>query len=99
MTGRTFDIQLATDQVNSLLHACQSETGPITVMFGVEAYTVIAHANLKTVVQALERNLRSASPGMATDILKSFLCDPKKAKRDLFPRRDEIFLNLYIYRN
>ena len=36
---------------------------------------------------------------MATDILKSFLCDPKKAKRDLFPRCDEIFLNLYIYRN
>ena len=60
------------------------------MMFGVEAYTVIAHVNLKTAVQALERNLCSASPGMAADVLKGLFeqFEKDKARSVVSARRD-----------
>ena len=88
MTRSTIDIQLATDQVNSLLHACYSETRPIPAKFGIKADAIIANSDPKSIIQSLKRNFYLASVRVAADILKSLLNDPEKTKRNLLCRRD-----------
>jgi hypothetical protein len=77
------DDQLATDQVQTLLHAGQAESHASTRRIDVEADAFITHGEVDGVPGSAKMHIEMPRPTVPDAVVQGFLKDPEETERDV----------------